>query len=209
MKNKATLIDSISEEVSTCNREKLKGYINRKASWLIEFHPSNRPKDLDPTKNPELAHAYSSKPSNLVLCAKSEEAIPVLEEGLSENGFKLVRVDCRLFSNRNSMVNYIAEKTQFSHNGSYAWSPMGVHCDTSIPWDYFLLFDHVEAFDPIDEEGNVNSDLYYCLRAIGSILKNDSHQNLPTIALVEPDASISNEFFTELYTKSYASSLIY
>lgn len=202
-----TLKDYISNGIPTLNREELKEWINEEALNLIEFHPSNRPKDLD--ENSKLASLYLTPPSiNLVLCAESAEAIPVLEETLSEIGIKLVRVDCRSFADRNSMVSYIAQETQFSHNGSYLWSPVGAHCDTSIPWDYVLLFDHVEAFDPIDEEEHENSNVRFCLRTVVSILKNDSHNNPPTIVIASPTTSFSGEFFEELYKRSYASKFI-
>lgn len=206
-----TLKDYISNGIHTLNREELKKWIKDEALDLIEFHPSNRPKDLD--ENSKLASLYRTPPSiNLVLCAESAEAIPVLEETLSEIGIKLVRVDCRSFADRNSMVSYIAQETQFSHNGSFKWSPVVVggleSCDTSIPWDFILLFDHVEAFDPIDEEENYNSNLRFCLGTVVSILKNDSHHKPPTIAIVSPTTSFSGEFFEELYKRSYASKFI-
>lgn len=205
--NKIALKEYISGEVSTRNTEDLKRWIEGKALRLIKFHPSNRPKDLG--NNPKLASVFTSKGFSLVLCAESFEVIPVLEEALNETGIKLVKVDCRSFSDRNSMANQIVQETQFSHNGPFDCRPAGVRCNTSVPWDYILILDHVEAFDPINEEENENVDLRYCLRAVGSILKNDSHKNPPTIAIVSPTTYFSNEFFTELYTSSYASSFIY
>lgn len=205
------LKDYISKGVSTVDREKLKKKITHDVSNMVKFHPSNRPEDLD--EDSRLASLYRAPASiHLVLCAESEEALPILEECLAENGLKLVRVDCRLFSDQNAMINYIAQETQFSHNGSFKWSPAVVggleSCDTSIPWDFILLFDHIEAFDPIDEEEHENSNLRFCLRTVVNILRNDSHHKPLTIAIVSPTTSFSGEFFEELYTRSYASKFI-
>ena len=205
--HKIALKDYISNGISTIDRGELKKKITHDVSNMVKFHPSNRPADLD--ENSRLASLYRTPASiHLVLCAKSEEAMPILEECLAENGLKLVRVDCRLFSDQNAMISYIAQETQFSHNGSFKWSPAVVggleSCDTSIPWDFVLLFNHVEAFDPIDEEENDNSNLRFCLGTVVSILKNDSHHKPPTIAIVSPTTSFSGEFYEELYKSSYA-----
>lgn len=205
--HKIELKEYISGNVSTRNTEGLKKWMEKEALRLVKFHPSNRPQDLG--NNPKLAGVFTSKGFSLVLCADSLEAIPVLEEALNETGIKLVKVDCRSFSDRNSMINHIAQETQFSHNGPFEWSPVGARCNTSVPWDYILLLDHVEAFDPIDEKGNENVDLRFCLRTVGSILKNDSHSNPPTIAIVSPTTYFSDEFLSELYTRSYAMRFIY
>lgn len=196
------LKDRLSE-AKKMSRENLKEWLNRKVVRLIKYHPSNRPSNLD--NNPKLANAYTTKGFSLVLCADSEKAIPVLEDALCETGIKLVKIDCRQFSNRNSMVDYISQKTQFSNNGAF-WQG---RCDLSIPWDYILLLDHVETFDPIDAEENVNYDLRYCLRAVNRILKNDSHFCPPTIAIVNPNTFFSDELISELYTRSYANAFIY
>lgn len=42
-----TLKDYLSNGLSALNSEELKEKVSRKASNLIKFHPSNKPKDLD------------------------------------------------------------------------------------------------------------------------------------------------------------------
>lgn len=172
------------------------------ASRMIKYHPSNRPDNID---NPKLNGLYSSSSRiNWIVCARAEDVAPVLEETIGALGIKLIKVDCRDFRDRDSIFNFIAQETSTSINGAYKW---GYRCDMSDPWDYLLLFEHVEAFDPIDTTGALDTDLRFCLSSVGSILKNND--NPPVVAITSPDTIISDEYFSELFTLTNAKVFLY
>lgn len=202
MKQTTTLKERLADNTHAINRDELKERINDEASQMIKYHPSNRPKDID---NPKLKRLYSSSSRiNWVVCGSAEDVTPVLEETFGALDIKLIKVDCRDFRNRDSLFSFIAQETSSSKNGTYKW---GYRCDMSKPWDYMLLFEHIEAFDPIDTTGAINTDLRFCLRAVGSILKDDD--NPPVVAIASHENHISDELFSELFTRSYAKAFIY